>query len=107
LPPTALRRAVRDRDGGRCQYPGCQFRRTDAHHIQYWSNGSETRYRNLCSLCKRHHKLVHDTGIISTTIIPPHSGERLDLHLAIWICLNNARNQAKRRQDPQAQAQCA
>jgi hypothetical protein len=138
-PPAALRRAIRERDGSRCQYPGCESRRTDAHHIQYWSNGGETSYRNLCSLCRRHHTLVHDTGVLITvtgngfafytprgtlipaspplpepagditgchdatitpsTIIPPHSGERLDLHLAIWTCLNNARNQAKRRQD--------
>jgi 5-methylcytosine-specific restriction endonuclease McrA len=146
-PPAALRRAVRERDGSRCQYPGCESRRTDAHHIQYWSNGGETSYRNLCSLCSRHHKLVHDTGILiaaaksgfafytpqgslipaspplpevgggitgchhavitPSTIIPPHSGERLDLHLAIWICLNNARNKANRRQDPQTQTRCA
>jgi hypothetical protein len=133
-PSAALRRAVRERDGSRCQYPGCESRRTDAHHIRYWSNGGETSYHNLCSLCKRHHTLVHDKNILITatksgfafytshgslipaspplpevsgditgchgaaitpaTIIPPHSGERLDLHLAIWICLTNARNRA-------------
>ena len=32
-PPPALRRAVRERDGYRCQFPGCRSRRTDAHHI--------------------------------------------------------------------------
>jgi hypothetical protein len=146
-PSAALRRAIRERDHSRCQYPGCESRRTDAHHIQYWSNGGETSYRNMCSLCSRHHKLVHDKNILiaaanggfafytpqgslipaspplpeprgdisgchhatitPATIIPPHSGQRLDLHLAIWICLNNARNQAKRRQDPQTQAQSA
>jgi hypothetical protein len=131
-PSAALRRAVRERDRSRCQYPGCESRRTDAHHIRYWSNGGETSYRNLCSLCKRHHTLVHDKNILiaaaksgfafytpqgspipaspplpevsgditgyhhaaitPSTIIPPNSGERLDLHLAIWICLTNARN---------------
>ena len=30
-PPPALRRALRERDRGRCQYPGCASRRTDAH----------------------------------------------------------------------------
>jgi hypothetical protein len=144
-PSAALRRAVRERDGSRCRYPGCESRRTDAHHVRYWSSGGETSYRNLCSLCKRHHRLVHDTGILiaatgggfafytprgalipaspplpepsgditgchdaaitPSTIIPPHSGERLDLHLAIWICFNNARNQANRRQNPQTPAQ--
>jgi len=146
-PPAALRRAIRERDHSRCQYPGCESRRTDAHHIRYWSNGGETSYHNLCSLCKRHHKLVHDTGILiaaakdgfafytphgaripaspplpeprgditgchpaaitPATIIPPHSGERLDLHLAIWICLNNARSKADRRQNMEAQTRHA
>jgi hypothetical protein len=49
-PSAALRRAVRERDGSRCQYPGCESRRTDAHHIQYWSHGGQTSYRNLCGL---------------------------------------------------------
>ena len=48
----------------------------------------------------------HPAVITPSTIIPPHSGERLDLHLAIWICFTNARNQAKRRQDPETQARC-
>jgi hypothetical protein len=49
-PSAALRRAVRERDGSRCQYPGCESRRTGAHHIQYWSHGGQTSYRNLCGL---------------------------------------------------------
>jgi Domain of unknown function (DUF222) len=60
----ALRRAVRERDRHRCRYPGCESRRVDAHHIRYWSNGGETRLGNLISLCKAHHHLVHDKGII-------------------------------------------
>ena len=35
----ALRRAVRERDKSRCQYPGCHSRRTDIHHIIPWANG--------------------------------------------------------------------
>jgi hypothetical protein len=31
-PSPALRRAVRERDKGRCQFPGCRSRRTDIHH---------------------------------------------------------------------------
>jgi hypothetical protein len=61
-PPPALRRAVRERDGYRCQFPGCHSRRTDAHHIVHWANGGETKLGNLISLCKRHHALVHDKG---------------------------------------------
>jgi 5-methylcytosine-specific restriction endonuclease McrA len=147
-PPAALRRAVRERDRYRCRFPGCESRRTDTHHIIYWSNGGETRLSGLISLCKRHHAIVHDKGIIiatipdgfafytregipiptspplprtsgdittshdaaitPSTIIPPNSGERLDLHLAIWIALTNASTKAERRQrERQAQAQAA
>jgi hypothetical protein len=147
-PSPALRRALRERDGYRCRFPGCESRRTDAHHIMYWANGGETTLGNLISLCKRHHMLVHDkgyviaavgtgfafytprgvplpaspplpatTGDITTshdaaitpgTIIPPHSGERLDLHLAIWTCFSNARRNSERRQrEQQAQTQAA
>jgi hypothetical protein len=134
--PPALRRALRERDRGRCQYPGCDSRRTDAHHIRYWANGGRTNLANLISLCGRHHHLVHDKGhiitatgtgsafytkdgmlipgcpqlpqgpggittahdaaITPTTIIPPHSGERLNLSLAIWIAFANARTRATR-----------
>jgi hypothetical protein len=134
--PPALRRALRERDRGRCQYPGCDSRRTDAHHIRHWANGGMTNLANLVSLCGRHHHLVHDKGhiiavtgagfafytrdgilvpgcpqlpqghggittahdaaITPTTIIPPHSGERLNLSLAIWIAFANARTRATR-----------
>lgn len=46
----------------------------------------------------------HDAAITPWTIIPPHSGERLDLHLAIWTCFANARVDAARREREQAQA---
>jgi len=146
-PPPALRRAVRERDGYRCQFPGCHSRRTDAHHIVHWANGGETKLGNLISLCKRHHALVHDKGyfivttprgftfyspqgtaipacpplragpgdittshdavITPTTIIPPNSGGRLDLNLAIWIAFANARIKAERRDRYQPATQAA
>lgn len=34
----------------------------DAHHIQHWSTGGETRLDNLMLLCSQHHKLVHEGG---------------------------------------------
>ena len=34
---------------------------------------------------------LHQAAITPATITPPHSGERLDLNLAIWIALNNGR----------------
>jgi hypothetical protein len=33
----------------------------------------------------------HQAVITPATIIPPHSGERLDLHLAIWACFAKPR----------------
>jgi hypothetical protein len=64
--PPALRRALRERDRGRCQYPGCDSRRTDAHHIRHWANGGHTNLANLISICGRHHRLVHDKNHIIT-----------------------------------------
>jgi Domain of unknown function (DUF222)/HNH endonuclease len=143
-PPPALRRAIRERDGYRCQFPGCSSRRTDAHHIVHWANGGETKLGNLISLCSRHHALVHDKGyfiasepsgfafyspqgtpmpacpklragpgdittthdaaITPATIVPPNSGGRLDLNLAIWIAFANARVKSERREHEQASA---
>jgi Domain of unknown function (DUF222)/HNH endonuclease len=63
-PGAALRRAARERDTCRCRFPGCESRRVDLHHIQYWSNGGQTALGNLISLCRRHHTLVHDRGYL-------------------------------------------
>ena len=63
-PSTAIRRAARERDGCRCRFPGCESRRVDLHHIQYWSNGGATDLDNLLSLCKYHHMLVHERGYL-------------------------------------------
>jgi hypothetical protein len=59
-PNATLRRAARERDNCRCRFPGCESRRVDLHHIQYWSHGGKTKLDNLISLCKYHHVLVHD-----------------------------------------------
>jgi len=131
-PDKALRKAARERDRGRCRFPGCESRKVDLHHVQYWSNGGRTCLENLISLCRRHHTAVHDRGyliaaspdgsfaffqpggtplplspslpapdgtiagvhdaaITPETIIPPWSGERLDLDYAIYTCLANER----------------
>jgi hypothetical protein len=63
-PNAALRRAARERDTCRCRFPGCESRRVDLHHIQYWSNGGGTKLDNLVSLCKYHHMLVHERGYL-------------------------------------------
>jgi uncharacterized protein DUF222/HNH endonuclease len=63
-PNATLRRAARERDKCRCRFPGCESRRVDLHHIQYWSNGGRTKLDNLISLCKYHHMLVHERGYL-------------------------------------------
>ena len=63
-PPPALRRAVRERDGYRCQYPGCNSRRVDLHHIVPWAVGGGTRLANLICLCEAHHIIVHERGLV-------------------------------------------
>jgi hypothetical protein len=44
----------------------------------------------------------HDAEIADHTIVPPYSGERLNLHYAISVCLDNAENAARHRQHLQA-----
>jgi Domain of unknown function (DUF222)/HNH endonuclease len=63
-PTSALRRAARERDKCRCRFPGCESRRVDLHHIQYWSHGGRTKLTNLVSLCRYHHMLVHERGYL-------------------------------------------
>jgi hypothetical protein len=59
----ALRRALNARDKG-CRFPGCaNSRYMDAHHIEHWANNGETKPSNLVSLCRFHHRAVHEGGI--------------------------------------------
>jgi Domain of unknown function (DUF222)/HNH endonuclease len=58
-----LRRVLNARDKG-CRFPGCSNTRyIDAHHVQHWANGGETKPSNLVSLCRFHHHAVHEGGI--------------------------------------------
>ena len=58
----ALRRALHPRDRG-CRFPGCDNHRfVDTHHIQHWINGGTTALSNLVTLCRRHHRFVHEWG---------------------------------------------
>jgi hypothetical protein len=62
--PPSLRRALKSRDHG-CVYPGCTHKRyVDGHHIHHWAEGGETRLSNLVSLCRTHHRAVHEGGIV-------------------------------------------
>jgi hypothetical protein len=61
--PPSMRRALEDRDEGRCRFPGCENHRwVDAHHIVHWARGGETKLDNLVLLCGHHHRLVHEGG---------------------------------------------
>ncbi len=66
--PPPIRRALNSRDGG-CRFPGCTHQRyVDAHHIEHWAEGGETKLANLVTLCRLHHRLVHEGEItIETT----------------------------------------
>jgi hypothetical protein len=58
-----LRRALNARDKG-CRFPGCaNTRYMDVHHVKHWANGGETKPSNLVSLCRFHHRAVHEGGI--------------------------------------------
>ena len=56
-------RMLNARDKG-CRFPGCaNARYIDVHHIDHWANGGETKPSNLISLCRFHHRAVHEGGI--------------------------------------------
>ena len=66
--PPALRRALNARDRG-CRFPGCTHTRyVDAHHVHHWAHGGETKASNLVSLCRYHHRKVHEGGVIVQTL---------------------------------------
>ncbi len=61
--PAHLRNALRLRDQG-CRFPGCDRPPawTDGHHIVHWADGGPTELDNLVSLCRPHHRRVHEQG---------------------------------------------
>src|SRR5882762_7045547 len=59
--PPALRRALHHRDRG-CRFPACGGRFGQGHHIRHWAQGGPTTLSNLATLCRRHHRAVHEEG---------------------------------------------
>ncbi len=59
--PAHIRTALVLRDQG-CRFPGCDRPPawTDGHHIIHWSDGGPTELENLISLCRPHHREVHE-----------------------------------------------
>jgi len=62
--PAALRRAVHDRDDGRCRYVDGQGRRCatrehlEFHHIVPWARGGPTSVENLRLMCRVHNAFL-------------------------------------------------
>jgi len=66
--PPAIRRALNSRDKG-CRFPGCPFKRyVDGHHVKHWAQGGETKLSNLVTLCRFHHRLVHECRVVIQTL---------------------------------------
>lgn len=79
-PNTKMRRQIFARDGGKCQFPGCERRhRLAAHHIVHWIHGGPTTLENLILLCPKHHHAIHDrdwslTGTASNPVFKRPDG---------------------------------
>src|SRR6202035_4343233 len=60
--PAHIHTALNLRDQG-CRFPGCDRPPawTDGHHIIHWPDGP-TELDNLVSLCRPHHRAVHEQG---------------------------------------------
>lgn len=59
---TAIRRAAKVRDGGRCAFPRCTRPPRELHHIIWFSKGGSSSLDNAAWLCAFHHRLVHEGG---------------------------------------------
>ena len=61
--PAHIRTALHLRDRG-CRFPGCDRLPawTEGHHIIHWADGGPTELGNLVSLCRPHHRAVHEQG---------------------------------------------
>ena len=58
--PPKIRRALEVRDEGCCRFPGCSSKQyLDAHHIHHWAEGGETSLDNMVTLCRYHHRALH------------------------------------------------
>jgi hypothetical protein len=58
-----LRRALILRDHG-CTFPGCDrpARWSEGHHLLAWADGGTTALSNACLICRRHHRLLHNSS---------------------------------------------
>jgi hypothetical protein len=74
--PASINRALNIRDKT-CRVPGCcESRYVDAHHIKHWADGGETSLDNLVTLCRAHHRQLHQ-GCFTITAEKKASGQQL------------------------------
>jgi hypothetical protein len=74
--PAAIGRALSLRDKT-CRVPGCcESRYVDAHHIKHWADGGETSLDNLVTLCRAHHRQLHQ-GDFTITVERTAAGQQL------------------------------
>lgn len=59
-PSVQTRTNVKRRDGERCRYCGSADSLT-IHHVLYRSEGGDHNERNLITLCRTHHDMVHSS----------------------------------------------
>jgi len=61
--PPAVRNRVLDRDGRRCQVPGCGRKGSvDLHHVFGWKKGHDPDH--IYVSCDSHHRQVHDDHLV-------------------------------------------
>ena len=74
--PASIGRALALRDAT-CRFPGCcESRYVDAHHVKHWADGGETSLDNLVTLCRYHHRQLHE-GAFGITV--NNSGGQMQL----------------------------
>ena len=94
--PPAIRRALLIRDR-RCRFPGCTHTRwLDAHHVEHWAHGGETKLTNLlllCPLCR----MRHNGHYAASVIMPLRVGDRVRSEEGEWATRHNQRPLRKSR----------
>ena len=74
--PPAITRALNIRDKT-CRVPGCcESRYVDAHHIKHWADGGDTSLDNLVTLCRVHHRQLHQ-GCFTISVEKTASDQQL------------------------------
>jgi hypothetical protein len=108
--PAPVRRAVRERDGGRCRYVDASGRRCEErsrlefHHLHPFGLGGDHRLENIRLMCVQHNLYLaeHDYGR-ETMDRFRRSGERMGGVLAV-VSAGRGATDPRSRGDPQGRA---